>query len=72
MFEEGDKHIEYLVSAIVLLILIVGCFFVLRPFMSALLWAIILYFSTWPVFKWWLVSECTSRNDNAQAEENTI
>jgi hypothetical protein len=35
MFEEGDKHIEYLVSAIILLILIVGCFFVLRPFISA-------------------------------------
>jgi len=53
MFEEGDKHIERLVSAIVLLILIVGCFFVLKPFMSALLWAVILSFSTWPLYKWW-------------------
>jgi predicted PurR-regulated permease PerM len=53
MFEEGEKHIEHLVSAIILLILILGCFFVLRPFISALLWAVILSFSTWPVYKWW-------------------
>lgn len=28
----------------------VGCFFVLRPFLSAILWAVILSFSTWPVY----------------------
>jgi len=49
----SDRHIEHLISAIVLLVLIAGCFFVLRPFVSALLWAVILSFSTWPVFKWW-------------------
>ena len=54
MFDETDRHIEHLVSAIVLLILIVGCFLVLRPFISALLWAVILSFSTWPVYKWWI------------------
>ena len=27
-----------------------ACLLVLRPFMSALLWAVILVFSTWPVF----------------------
>jgi len=53
MFEKSDKYIEHLVSAIVLLVLIAGCFFVLRPFISALLWAMILSFSTWPVYKWW-------------------
>lgn len=53
MFDESDRHIERLVSAIVLLILITGCFFVLRPFISALLWAVILSFSTWPVYRWW-------------------
>ena len=53
MFDESDRRIEHLISAIVLLILIVGCFFVLRPFISALLWAVILSFSTWPVYKWW-------------------
>lgn len=54
MIEERDKYIEHLVSAFVLLVLIVGCFVVLRPFISALIWALILSFSTWPVYKWWV------------------
>ncbi len=54
MIEEKDKHIEHLVSAVVLFIIILGCFFVLRPFISALLWAVILSFSTWPVYEWWV------------------
>jgi predicted PurR-regulated permease PerM len=29
-----------------------GCFFVLYPFISALLWAAILVFATWPVAEW--------------------
>jgi predicted PurR-regulated permease PerM len=29
----------------------VGCFLVLRPFLSALLWAAILVYSTWPAFR---------------------
>jgi len=52
--EQKDKYIEHLISAVVLLVLIVGCFFVLRPFISALLWAVILTFSTWPVYQWWV------------------
>jgi predicted PurR-regulated permease PerM len=52
MDEQKDKYIEHLISAVVLLVLIVGCFFVLRPFISALLWAVILTFSTWPVYQW--------------------
>ncbi len=35
-----------------LLILTIGCFVVLRPFVSALLWALILSFSTWPLYAW--------------------
>ena len=35
-----------------LLILAIGCFLVLRPFLSALLWALILSFSTWPLYEW--------------------
>ena len=31
--------------------LAVGCFLVLRPFLSALLWAAILVYSTWPAYK---------------------
>ena len=29
----------------------IGCFLVLRPFLSALLWAAILVYSTWPAFR---------------------
>jgi predicted PurR-regulated permease PerM len=29
----------------------IGCFLVLRPFVSALLWALILAYTTWPAFK---------------------
>ena len=53
MNEAKDKRIEHLISAVVLSLVIIGCFFVLRPFLSALLWAVILSFSTWPVYKWW-------------------
>jgi predicted PurR-regulated permease PerM len=47
-----DKYIEHLVTAGVLFVVFLGCFFVIRPFISALLWAVILSFSTWPVYKW--------------------
>src|ERR1700690_1568365 len=36
---------------IVLLVLLAGCLIVLRPFVSALLWAVILSFSSWPVYR---------------------
>jgi predicted PurR-regulated permease PerM len=35
----------------VLLVLLAGCLIVLRPFVSALLWAVILSFSSWPVYR---------------------
>jgi predicted PurR-regulated permease PerM len=34
----------------VLLGLVVGCLVVLRPFISALLWAVVLSFSSWPIY----------------------
>jgi predicted PurR-regulated permease PerM len=34
-----------------LALVVVGCFFVLKPFLSALLWAVILTFSSWPAFR---------------------
>lgn len=33
-----------------LLALLAGCLFVLRPFVSALLWAVVLSFSSWPIY----------------------
>ena len=44
----------YVRKALVLslmLVLVVGCFVVLRPFIAAILWAIILTFSTWPLHR---------------------
>ncbi|TWA84764.1 putative PurR-regulated permease PerM [Azospirillum brasilense] len=44
----------YVRKALVLsmmLILLIGCFVVLRPFIAAILWAIILSFSTWPLHR---------------------
>jgi predicted PurR-regulated permease PerM len=37
------------IAALVLVVL--GCFLVLKPFFSALLWAVILTFSSWPAFR---------------------
>src|SRR4029079_16396637 len=33
-----------------LAVLIAGCFFVLQPFITALVWAAILYTTTWPMY----------------------
>lgn len=46
----GNDRIERKIAAILLLILAIGCFMVLRPFLSALLWAAILCSSTWPIY----------------------
>lgn len=46
----GESYIEKAIAIIVLLILSVGCFVVLRPFIAAILWAMILSFTTWPVY----------------------
>ena len=35
----------------VLLVLVVGCLIVLRPFVSALLWAVVLSFTSWPIYR---------------------
>jgi len=41
--------IEPLLGGLALLLLLVGCFFVLKPFMTALMWAIILAYSLHPL-----------------------
>lgn len=52
----GDQHqrrrrLERIISGIIVLTLLGGCLLVLRPFLSALLWAGVLCFSTWPIYK---------------------
>ena len=43
---------ERLLLAVMLVGLAVGCVLVLQPFLSAILWAAILVFTTWPVCRW--------------------
>ncbi len=47
---DAQARIEQMVVVALLLILTIGCFLVLRPFLSALLWALILSFSAWPLY----------------------
>jgi predicted PurR-regulated permease PerM len=46
-----DRRIERLLSGAVLILLIAGCVVVLWPFKTALLWAVVLTFTTWPVYQ---------------------
>ena len=45
------KRIEGNLGWIVLSVLLVGCLLVLWPFVSALLWAMVLCFSSWPIYQ---------------------
>ena len=42
---------DQIVALTALALVVIGCFVVLRPFLSALLWAVILTFSSWPAFR---------------------
>jgi predicted PurR-regulated permease PerM len=44
------RRIELIAALTAVALLVVGCVVVLRPFFSALLWAIILTYSTWPAY----------------------
>lgn len=43
---------ERVLTALLLGAVAIGCFLVLQPFLSAILWAAILVFTTWPVAEW--------------------
>jgi predicted PurR-regulated permease PerM len=47
-----ENRFEQIAGAAILLLLVIGCFIVLRPFVSALLLALILSYSTWPINAW--------------------
>lgn len=47
----SGKRIEPVLGVLGLFLLLLGCFFVLRPFLSALMWAIVLAYSLWPLQK---------------------
>ena len=42
--------IDRWVAILVLAVIVIGCFFVLAPFLTALLWGFILVCTTWPLF----------------------
>lgn len=46
----SENRIDRIASASLIALLITGCFLILQPFFSAILWAIILSFSTWPLY----------------------
>lgn len=48
------RRTDQLVLLAALVLLVVGAFLVLRPFLSALLWAVVLSFSSWPAYRWLL------------------
>lgn len=45
------RNSEVMIAWAIVLILLAGCVFVMRPFISALLWALVLSFASWPVYQ---------------------
>jgi len=48
---DADGRIEGLLAIAALAVLAVGCFLILEPFLSAVLWSIVLCYSTWPLYE---------------------
>jgi predicted PurR-regulated permease PerM len=44
------KSVEKNLARGALLLLLIGCALIIKPFVSALLWAVVLCFSTWPIY----------------------
>ena len=48
----NENRFEQIAGIAILLLLVIGCFVVLRPFVSAVLLALILSYSTFPIYAW--------------------
>lgn len=46
----STRRIEWFAAIAALTLLVLGCVLVLRPFFTALLWAMVITFSTWPLY----------------------
>ena len=44
------EYVDRILGTGLILLIIIGCFMILQPFLTAVLWAGILTFSTWPVY----------------------
>ena len=63
---KNQRTIEQIAGIALIAAIVVGCVLVLRPFISAILWAAILCFATWPVHELlmrWLRGRRTLRPD---------
>lgn len=49
-----EKRFEYYAQLAAVMILVAGCFLVLRPFLTAILFAAVVCVSTWPLYHWLL------------------
>lgn len=49
-----EKRFEHYAQLAAVLLLVVGCFLVLRPFITAILFAAVVCVSTWPLYRWLL------------------
>lgn len=49
-----EKRFEYLAQLAAVFVLVAGCFLVLRPFLAAILLALVACVSTWPLYLWLL------------------
>ena len=47
---DTNPRIDQTISLVALILLVAGCFLVLRPFLTAIVWAAILTATTWPLF----------------------
>ena len=50
MHNQSDRT-ERTIGVVLLVLLLIGCLLVLRPFISAILWAVIFCFSSWPIHR---------------------
>ena len=48
--DRSPSRIDQIMTVLLLGVLIAGCFLVLRPFLTAVLWAVVLCVTTWPVY----------------------
>ena len=46
-----SRRIEHVLGIGALMLLAIGCTLVLWPFLSAILWAAVICFSTWPIYR---------------------
>ena len=48
----STSRVEQIAAISLLVLLLLGCIVILRPFVTALLWAFVIVFATWPIFSW--------------------